>query len=110
MGKVAEYKFKKKVDEQLVQILAELKFIKKEIITMSVELDDLVAEVEETEGVEQSAIALLQGIVAELEALIAANEAGKVDAAKLVELKDSLHAKAGELAAAVAAVPPAPVP
>lgn len=62
------------------------------------ELDDLKAQVEETKGIEQSAVVLIQGLVAKLDAALAAG-----DPLALVALKDDLHASAEALAGAVAA-------
>jgi hypothetical protein len=68
---------------------------------MSAELDTLVTEVEETRTVIDSAIALIQGIKAQL-------DAAGTDRAKLKELSDSLDSKEKELAEAVAANTPTP--
>jgi hypothetical protein len=67
---------------------------------MSKELDALSAEVSATRTVEDSAILLLNGLSAQIASL-------KGDPAALQTLADSLHSKAGELAAAVSANTPA---
>lgn len=67
---------------------------------MSAQLDTLVTEVSETNTVIDSAITLLQGLKAAL-------DAAGTDPAKLAELSASLDAKQQELAAAIAANTPA---
>ncbi|WP_429565729.1 hypothetical protein [Paraburkholderia sp. MM6662-R1] len=69
-------------------------------------LDDLKAEVAATITVEQSAVTLIQGIAAQLQAALAA--AANPDPA-IVDLTNQLTASASALAAAVAANP-VPVP
>lgn len=64
------------------------------------ELDDLKTQVEETTTVEQSAVELLTGLSAQIEAL-------KTDPAALQDLANQLKTKSTELAAAVAANTPA---
>ena len=76
---------------------------------MSVELDNLVLQVGETEGVEASVITLLNGIKIQLDEIIAELAAAQVDNAKLVELRDSLDASEQALAQAAANFTP-PVP
>lgn len=61
------------------------------------ELDNLKAEVAATREVEQSAIVLLKGLKAKLDAAIASG-----DPKALTELSDSLGSERAELAAAVA--------
>lgn len=70
--------------------------------TMSEQLTKLTQEVQEIGGVVDSAVTLINGLAAQIVAL-------KDDPAALQALADSLDAKAGELAAAVAANTPAPV-
>jgi hypothetical protein len=67
---------------------------------MSQELDTLTAEVQRNTSVDQSAITLLQGLAAQIEAL-------KSDPVKLQALADSLRGSSDALAAAVAANTPA---
>jgi hypothetical protein len=67
---------------------------------MSVQLDTLAAEVTEMTTVVDSAVALLNGLSAQIVAL-------KDDPARLLALAADLDAKANELAAAVAANTPA---
>lgn len=71
--------------------------------TMSASLDALTAEVARNTSVDQSAIALLNGLKAKLDELIAA---GNNDPA-LQSLADSLGTSSNDLAAAVAANTPA---
>lgn len=71
---------------------------------MSQALDDLTAQVTASIGVEASAVTLIQGISAQLAALIAAGS----DPAALTALSDKLKTSADALAAAVAANTPAP--
>ena len=72
---------------------------------MSKQLDDLTAEVAEVTTVEQSAITLINGIVAKL-------DAANGDAAKIEALTAQLRNSATTLAAAVAAntAPPSETP
>lgn len=63
---------------------------------MSAELADLTAQVHANTEVEESAIALIQGLAAKIDAL-------KDDPAQLAELSASLSASASSLAAAVTA-------
>jgi hypothetical protein len=67
---------------------------------MSKELDDLMAQVASNESIEQSAITLIQGIAAQL-------EAAGTDPAKLAGLSASLKTSADALSAAVIANTPA---
>lgn len=67
---------------------------------MSKELDDLAAAVEADTAVDQSAITLLEGLKAQL-------DAAGTDRVKLKALSDSLGANQAKLAAAVAANTPA---
>lgn len=64
------------------------------------ELDDLQTQVQETIGIENSAITLINGFAAKLQAAIASG-----NPAALVALHDSLKVSADTLAAAVAANP-----
>lgn len=107
--KIRQYKFQKKTKRQLKQIIQLLEILTQEVEDMSVELDALVAQVGETEGVEASVITLLQGIQTQLTQLAADLAAASVDNAKVLELRDSLHASEEALAAAAATfTPPAP--
>ena len=65
---------------------------------MALDLTTLTTEVANTEGVEASAVTLLNALVTELKTL--ANDPAAIQA-----LADRLHAASGTLAAAVAAVP-----
>lgn len=73
------------------------------------DLSGLEAQVTQVQSVDQSAITLLNGLKAQLDAAIASN-----DPAKLQALSDSLGSSTSALAAAVAAntpaAPPAPAP
>jgi small-conductance mechanosensitive channel len=109
MGKVKEYLFRKRTTKQLSNIQSYLRYLTKEINKMSVELDELIVQVAETQSVEESVIIILDGIKAQIDALIAELELEKVDTAKLVELRDNLDASEQALAAAAAEFTP-PVP
>jgi hypothetical protein len=109
MCETEEYFFRKKTNKQLKTIIQMLELLIEEVHDMSVELDALVAQVGETEGVEASVITLLQGIQVQLTALAADLAAAQVDNAKVLELRDSLHASEEALAAAAATFTP-PVP
>lgn len=90
--------FEFQVLEALEQIESDIKFIKKELKRMSTELDTLSQQVQETIGIEQSAIALIEGLAAKLEAI--AN-----DPAAVLALAEQLHVQSEALAAAVQANP-----
>jgi len=85
-------------NEKLDRILAALTELTKETKQMSKELDDLEAQVAATEGVEQSAIVLIQGLAA---AVLAAKD----DPVKIATITARYQASAASLAAAVAANP-----
>jgi hypothetical protein len=109
MSDVDEYFFRETTEKQLTQIIKLLKNITKEIKKMSVELDALVAQVAETQGIEESVITLLQGIQVQLTALEAELAAQAIDTSTVVQLKDDLHASEEALATAVANfTPPTP--
>jgi hypothetical protein len=67
--------------------------------------DELNAEVSNLTSVVDSAVALINGIAAKIEAAVAANDAG--DNSQLISLASSVRAQADGLAAAVAANTPA---
>lgn len=78
-----------------------LRYISVKEANVSAELDALKAQVTETTTIEQSAITLLQGLAAQIEAL-------KNDPAALAALANDLHSSSDALAAAVQAnTPPA---
>lgn len=76
---------------------------RKEIASMSQELDDLTAEVQRNTEVDQSAIALLTGLAQQIEDLKGNPEA-------LQTLADTLRGSSDALAAAVLANTPQPPP
>lgn len=76
-------------------------------LIMSKELDDLTAQVEENTEVEGSAVALINGIAAQLTALAAELANVGVDNSKVTALAAQLRSSADALAAAVAANTPA---
>lgn len=94
-----EIKSSKKLD-MIIELLQTI--IKKEN-TMSLELDRLTTEVAEVNTVQQSAIDLLKGLSAQIEAL-------KLDPVALQALSDSLDASSNALAQAVVANTPAAAP
>jgi hypothetical protein len=110
MSDCDEYAFRKKTEKQLKKIIQMLENLTEEVYDMSVELDNLIVQVGETEGVEASVITLLNGIKIQLDEIIAELAAAQVDNAKLVELRDSLDASEQALAAAAATFTPPPVP
>ena len=87
-------------DREAVQwlraIFARLTKLAEEIKRMSAELDALKAEVQNAATVEQSAIALIQGLAAKI-------EANKTDPVALQQLADSLKQSDAALASAVQA-------
>lgn len=72
--------------------------LKQEIHHVAVTINDLIAKVQALKTVDDSVLALIQGIKAQLEAAIAAN-----DPAALQVLADSLDAETARLQAAVTA-------
>lgn len=87
-------------DKKLNEILQKLNLlISKETIIMA-DLSELQAKVEKNGEVEASAVALLQGLKAAL-------DAAGTDPVKLKELSDSLGAQTDDLAAAIVANTPA---
>ena len=83
--------------DNLTRLVEQL--LEKEII-MSEQMDKLTTEVTETITVQQSAVVLLQGLSAQIEAL-------KTDPVALQALADSLDTSSNELAAAITANTPA---
>jgi hypothetical protein len=83
-----------------VTLVSLVKQLIKRIDNMSVELEQLSAEVAANTAVDQSAIALLNGLSAQIMAL-------KDDPVKLAALAAELNASSAALAAAVAANTPA---
>jgi len=102
MGDIEQYHFMKRTGKKLDRILLLLETISEELNHMSIELDNLVIQVAETQGVEASVIVLLQGIKAQIDALIAELALQNIDTAKLVELSASLDASEQALAQAAA--------
>lgn len=91
------------VGEKLGQIISAIQTTNTEVHAMAGELDALQAEVARNTDVDASAIALLTGLSAKIQALI---DAG-ADPVKLQAFADSLKASSDSLAAAVTANTPA---
>ncbi len=91
-----------KQDIQQALSLNLLSAIYRKVLTMSGELDTLTTQVASNGAVIDSAIVLIQGIKAALDAAVASG-----DPAALQALSDALAAKDAELAAAVEANTPA---
>jgi len=72
---------------------------------MSKELDDLVVQVAETNGVMESATVAFGGVVEKLDVLAAKLEEAGIDNALVVAASTDLKGKTEALAAAIAAVP-----
>ena len=81
---------------------AELTQINSKLNTIMAALDDLKAQVARSITVEQSAITLIQGLKAKLDAAIAAN-----DPQALADLSSQLDSEANALSAAITANTPA---
>lgn len=92
-------------------IALKLNRIEQEIFNMSQELDTLQAAVAASDQVIDSALTLITGLAAQLDAAIAAaaaaSAAGAADLSALTALSADINAKAAALAAAVAANTPA---
>lgn len=91
----------RRVERKLDDALALLTLILQKEEQQMAAIDDLEAQVAETDGAMESATTLLQGILSRLD------QAG-TDPTKLAALKNDLKAHSDALAAAVAAVPPPP--
>jgi len=87
-------------NQKLDRILDALTELRKEQDVMSAELDAMTAEVTNATTVEESAIALIQGLATKIESL-------KTDPVALQGLADSLKTEDAKLAAAVTANTPA---
>lgn len=85
----------KRIDQKLDYII---NLIRLEGVVFMKELDDLTAEVNDTDGVIQSAIVLIQGLAAKI-------SAAGTDPVALKALTDSLNSNKSALAAAIAANP-----
>ena len=88
------------VTQKLDQILNILGEIQRKEVAMSAQLDALTAQVKANTEVEASAVVLLKGLAAQIEAI-------KTDPVALQGLSDSLKASADQLAEAVVANTPA---
>lgn len=92
-------------DYRLDEMLANLKHLKllliRQGVAMSAELDALKSQVASNSSVVDSAVTLINGIAARIDAAVAG--AGAVDKQALVDLSAELKAKDAALAAAVAA-------
>ena len=75
---------------------------------MSQELDNLTTQVATNVEKESSAIILIQGLVVQIQTLIAEIAAQKEDPVKIQALTDSLKTSADSLAAVITANTPAP--
>lgn len=87
------------INQKLDDILLDLQDIKQKEIIMSVQMDTLTAAVTKNTGLDESIIALLQGLAAQI-----TDAAG--DKAKALALADELNAKSDALAAAITANTP----
>lgn len=87
------------INQKLDDILLDLQDIKQKEIIMSVQMDTLTAAVTKNTGLDESIIALLQGLAAQI-----TDTAG--DKAKALALADELNAKSDALAAAITANTP----
>lgn len=87
-------------DQKLDSILALLRALVAQEKAIMKELDDLTTQVQATDDAEQSAIALINGIAARI-------DAAGTDPKALAALTASLKSKSDELAAAVVANTPA---
>ena len=83
---------------QFAELSRKIDNLKQEIHHVAVTVQDLIAKVAALKTVDDSVLALIQGIKAQLDAAIAAN-----DPAALQQLSDSLDAETSRLQAAVTA-------
>lgn len=103
------YKLLRSLDEHLSRIENLCRHILRSQTTMSAQVDqnflNLQSQVQQTIGIEQSAVTLVQGLASQLATAIAANNNG--DSAALPALQAQLASSASSLAAAIAANAPA---
>jgi len=92
-----------RINDNLRRIVHLLRALNQKGATTMATLADLQAAVAADAAVDTSAIALIQGLAAQIQTLINAG----ADPAALQALVDSINASSGELAAAVAANTPA---
>jgi hypothetical protein len=104
-----DFYFQEGVLKELKKIRKLLKKIYEKEKKMDAELEALIAQVAITQGLEQSAIALIAGIAAQLADLAEQLADEPAEAAKILELSNSLKSSGDALAAAVAANPLPPV-
>ena len=94
--------FQSSTDRKLDYLVAAVAFLIRKVCEMAVDLSDLQATVDATKAGEDSAIALMNGLAAKIDQLIASS-GNTVDPAALQALSDSLKASTANLAAAVVA-------
>jgi hypothetical protein len=94
-----------RIESSLERIEAKLGIIQKEEETIMQDLTQLTADVANDTTVEKSAVTLLQGLKARLDAAIAADQSG--DPQQLAALSRQLEASTADLAAAITANTPA---
>lgn len=99
--------FAHKILGRLDQISEKLSIIFEKELQMSAEMDALQVSVENTKTVEDSAIALIEGVAAQIKTLSDELAAEGVDNTKIAALSAELDAKSAALAAAVTANTPA---
>lgn len=90
-------------DPRIDTILEQLTFLRKGEQTIMADLNTLQADVTAEKTVEQSAITLLTGLKAQL-------DAAGTDPAKLADLSNQIESNTAALAAAITANTPAPSP
>lgn len=100
----------RKLEGLLVNLTSRVNTVIDKENQMSAELDALKQQVADTIGVEQSAVALLTGVNAKLQALADQLAAAGIDNAAVVALSSDLKTNTDALAAAVAANPAPPTP
>ena len=89
-------------ERKLDRILLALQTLAGKVETMAVDLTDLKAAVDASAAGEASAIALLNGLAAKIDELVAAS-GNTVDPAELQAISDAIKANTAGLAAAVVA-------
>ena len=100
----------RRIERKQDAVLAALRVIAKgEAFIMST-IDDLKAEVTQTIGEEESAIALINGLADKLQAAIDGNANSATQVAAITDVIGQLRAERASLAAAVVARTPAPTP
>jgi ABC-type transporter Mla subunit MlaD len=87
--------------ESAPEVLETLQTLTTQGAAMAADLSTLIAEVQETQGVSQSAVVLITGLRDQVNDLIETAEGNAVDVAQLEQLRDALDSSNTQLSQAV---------